>query len=184
MSLTPAQRTTVLTQINQTPEALALKQAGDSFGLAAWLNANSAVDAWRTDVPVTSIIDSIAWDKYTPNDPADDTVTYLNRSLLAQIKQMNLQIMLQGRETLDCSKASIRSGLRDAVIAAPTGASGAPTSPGGASGATTLGVCVRPARRVEEFLAGNPAQTGAVTAVVLTFEGQVDSADAAYFVNN
>ena len=187
MSLTPTQRATVLAAVNANPTALAFKQAGDTYSLRAWLNeqpASGGMSAWRTDAPVAAILDSITWANYTPNDAPDATTIWLNRALASQIKQMNLQIMLQGRASVDASKATFRAGLRDAVIALPTGAGGAVVTAGGASGATTLGVCTRIARRVEAVLAGAAEQTGTVTANLLIFEGSADDADAAWLVNN
>lgn len=184
MALTQTQRTTVLAAVNADAIALAMKQAGDAYSLRLWLNADSAVNVWRTDAPVSAILDSITWANYTPNDAPDATTLWLNRALAAQIKQMNLQIMLQGRATVDASKATLRAGLRDAVIALPTGTAGASTTAGGVSGATTLGACVRPARRVEAFLSTQSATTGSTTANLLAFEGQADDADVSWLVNN
>ena len=182
--LTLAQRNTVRAAVVADQTANGFKQAGDAYSLGLWLNGDSATTVWRTEAPTTAIIDAIAWANYTPNDAPDNTATYTNRALLAQTKQMNLQLMLQGRQSLDCSKANLRSGLRDAVIAVPTGAGGANTSPGGASGVTVLTTCTRLAKRVESILAAGPQTTGTVTANVLTFEGSVDDSDTAWLVSN
>lgn len=184
MPLNSTQRTSVLAVVNADQTALAFKQAGDAFSLKAWLNADSATTVWRTDAPVSAILDSITWSSYTPNDAPDATTLWLNRALASQIKQMNLQIMLQGRSTVDASKTTFRAGLRDAVIALPTGAGGASVAAGGASGATTLGVCTRLAKRVEAALVTAPQNTGTVSASILTFEGQADDSDASWLVNN
>ncbi len=182
--LSLAQRMTVLAAVQADPTANGHRTAGDMFSLLAWLNTPGSVTVWKTNARVDDIIDSITWANYTPNDHADNTTTYLNRTLLSQIKQMNLQLMLQGRQTLDCSKANLRSGLRDAVIQLPTGSGGAMTTAGGASGATTLGVCTRAATRAEGILAAAAQTTGTVVAQILTFEGMVDTSDANWLVNN
>jgi len=182
--LTPQQLSTLKTSVLADPTAAGYRTAGDSYSLKAWLDSASTTSVWRTDAPVAAIIDAINWANYTPNDAADATATYTNRALLAQTKQMNLQLMLQGRQTLDASKANLRAGLRDAVIQVPTGAAGAMTSPGGASGVNVLNVCTRIATRAEAALAGAPTQTGTVTASALTFEGQIDSDSVAWLINN
>lgn len=184
--LNDTQRATFLAAVKADNTANAFRLAGDAYSLRQWANSVPGVSptsVWRTEAPVTAILDSITWSNYTPNDPPDGTTLYLNRSINAQIKQMNLQLMLQGRQTLDCSKANVRAGLRDAVIALPTGAGGAAVAAGGASGATTLAACVRSANRIEAALASGTATTGSTTASLLTFEGGIDDGDAAWIVN-
>lgn len=184
--LTNAQLTTLKAAINGNPTWAAYPQNGDGyFNLAQVLNitASPAFKVWRTDTPVASIIDAINWANYTPNDAiADaDSGDLLQRKngrlLTSQTKQMNLQLMLQGRDKLDCSKATLRAGLRDAVILVPTGAGGANTSPGGASGVNVLNACTRAATEAEKILAGAQETTGTVTANVLGFEGKLTGQD-------
>jgi len=71
----------------------------------------------------------------------------------------------------------LRAGLRDAVIQVPSGIGGAATSPGGAGGATVMGVCVRDATLGEKILAGAQETTGGVSAAVLGYEGALSSDD-------
>ena len=182
--LTSTQLQTLKTAVLADPTAAGYRTAGDSYSLKQWLDGASSTSVWRTDAPVPAIIDAINWANYTPNDAADNTATYTNRALLAQTKQMNLQLMLQGRQTLDASKANLRAGLRDAVTQVPTGAGGAMTSPGGASGVTVLTVCTRTATRCEAALAGSTSTTGTVTAAALTFEGNIDQASVDWLINN
>lgn len=180
MSLTPQQKTTLKAALLAAGgDITAAYNAGASSQVADLCNAasNPAVSVWRTDAPVSAILDAIDFSKYTPNDPTDSTVLYTNRALLAQTKQMNLQLMLQGRESLNCSKANIRASLRDAVIAVPTGVGGAITSPGGANGATVMAACTRAATFAEAALKGASAHTGTVTAFLLDFEGQITVQD-------
>lgn len=186
MPLTTAQKQALKTAINENPVWAAYPQNSDGYAdLAAVLNvtANPSFSVWRSEVPVTNIIDAVTWANYTPNDAVggSDTDPLLSRKigwlLTAQTKQMNLQLMLQGRETLNCSKATLRAGLRDAVILVPTGAGGANTSPGGASGVNVLNACTRNATEGEKILAGAAEQTGTVTANVLGFEGSLSGAD-------
>lgn len=182
MSLNVTQLGVLKAAILADPVLAAFPMNSDgAFSIAAALNLPSspAVDVWRTDAQVAEITDAINWDKYTPTDVADSTALFTNRMLQTQTKQMNLQLMLQGKETLNCSKANIRAGLRDAVIAVPTGASGAVVSPGGSSGATVLAACIRNSLRVEAILAGVDATTGSTTAKLLGYEGAISYQDVA-----
>lgn len=184
--MTPAQITALRTACFAAPTAFAFFAGqGDAAGLRSYLNAASGSSAWRTDAPIVGILDAITWANYTPTDAiaaSDPTLTQqVGRLLTIQTKQMNLQLMLQGRETLNCARPNVRGGLRDAVIQLPSGTNGANTSPGGASGATVLAQCVRPATRAEVMLAANSQAsdtTGTTTARVLTFEGDVSEVEA------
>ena len=153
-----------------------------SYAIAALYNlpAVPTFTVWRTDAQVSAILDAINWSLYTPNDSPDNTATYTNRALNIQTKQMNLQNMVIGRDRLDCSKVNIRAGLRDAVTAIPAGTAGAAVQPGGASGATVLNNCTRPATRLEKLLATasqGSDTTGTVTARVMGYEGFVSYQD-------
>lgn len=186
MALTLAQKQTLKAAIDGNPTWAAYPQNSDGYAdLAAVLNqtASPAFTVWRTDAPVANIIDAVTWANYTPNDAVggSDTDPLLSRKigwlLTAQTKQMNLQLMLQGRDTLNASKATLRAGLRDAVILVPTGVGGANTAPGGASGVNVLTACIRSATEGEKILSGALEQTGTVSANVLGFEGNLSGAD-------
>ncbi|HMZ00124.1 MAG TPA: hypothetical protein PLU79_10770 [Burkholderiaceae bacterium] len=186
MALTSAQLATLKAAIvaNPTMNNQPLTSAG-AQAISVILNeqASPAFPVWRSDASVDAIIDSITWASYTPNDKvgSTDTDPTLSRKigwlLEIQVKQMNLQLMLQGRSSINCGKATLRAGLRDAVIQVPSGASGAGTSPGGANGANVMTTCTRPARLVEKILAGPQETTGTVTANVLGYEGTISSDD-------
>ncbi len=150
-----------------------------AFAIAEALNlpASPSVSVWRPDAPVQAINDAIDWAKFTPADAADGTTIFTNRLLLIQTKQMNLQSMLVGRDTVDASRANVRAGLRDAVINIPAGVGGANVVAGGASGINVMNNCVRPALRIESILSTGQATTGGVTAKIMGFEGQVDYQD-------
>lgn len=176
--MTPAQLATLKADILASPDMASqpMTSAG-AFAIAALYNAASTTDVWRTDAPVQSIYDAIDWSKFTPVDAADGTTIYSNRLLLIQTKQMNLTNILQGRSTVDASKANLRAGLRDAVIALPAGASGASVVAGGAGGVNVLNACVRKATRFEKLFATTQATTGTVTANLLVLEGSVSTDD-------
>jgi len=184
VSLTTQQRATLSAAVHADPTAFAARNLGDTYTLKLWCDSPSTTSVWRTEARVTDIIDSINWAAYTPNDAADNTATYTNRALLAQTKQMNLQLMLQGRDRIDATKANLRAGLRDAVIQIPTGAAGALVASGGASGATTLAACVRFATMAEALFVQAAQTTGSTTASILTFEGGVDPTDVSWLIAN
>lgn len=179
-SLTPAQLVTLKAAIaaDQTLAAQPMSGSG-TMAIVEAMNAAASPDfpVWRTECPAAAIFDAITWDKYTPTDAPDGTAVYTNRLLSVQTKQMNLQNMLTGRTSIDMTKANIRAGLRDAVIALPTGASGAATTAGGVSGATVLTACTRLGRRIEKVLTTGSATTGSTTANLMGYEGAVSVDD-------
>lgn len=191
MSLTSAQLTALKNAIeaNQTWNAYPNNDDGN-FDLAVALNqiASPAFTVWKTNVKTADILDAVDWAKYTPNTTMTDAglATDIDiqritaRANNIQIKQMNLQLMMQGRDTLDTSKPNIRAGLRDAVIGVPTGSAGAGQSPGGVNGSTVLNVCTRSATYGEQILATDSQgsdTTGIVTARVMGFEGNLTASD-------
>jgi hypothetical protein len=178
MSLTTQQLQTLKTAIAADPVLAAKPNNSDgAFDIAAAMNLPVAANVWRTDARVQAINDAINWSLYTPTDTPDGTATWTNRILAIQTKQMNLQLMLQGRDTVDASKANVRAGLRDAVIAVPAGASGAAVSPGGASGVNVMNACIRPGLRIEILLKTGDATTGGVTAAIMGYEGIISYQD-------
>lgn len=175
--LTPTQASTLHAAIfaETDPAFVELRNAGSTGAIAEWYSATANPDflVWRTDAQVSDIINAISLDKYTPNDAPDNTATWTNRALAAQTKQLNLQLLLQGKNAIDASKATVRAGLRDAVISVPTGAAGANTSPGGTSGVNVLTACTRKANRIEKLFSSGSETTGTVTASLLTYEGGI-----------
>lgn len=173
--MTPEQLQTLRADILATPALLALYNAGDRAGIAAVYNApaDPAFLLWREDAPVIDVLDAVDFDKYTPVDPVDGTIIQTNRLLLIQTKQMNLQNMLVGRETVDATKPKVRAALRDAVITLPAGASGASVSAGGASGVNVMTALTRVATRFEKLFSSAAVATGNVSAGVPTLQGSV-----------
>lgn len=176
--LTAQQLQTIKADIAANADMNTLPDNSDgAFEIARLYNLPSTTDVWRTDAPTKAIFDAINWSAYTPTDAPDTSALYTNRILSIQTKQMNLQNMLQGRETIDASKANIRAGLRDAVIALPSGTGGAAVTAGGASGATVLAACIRKATRLEKLLSSGPVTTGSTSANLMGFEGSVSYQD-------
>ena len=177
--MTPAQKATIKADI------LAKQASGQPlFGvtsepaIAEYYNTASGSMAWRTEVPTKVIRAAINFSAYTPNETPDNTATFTNRALVAQTKQMNIQIMLQGLDSVDMSLPQARSDLKDATTLLPTGAGGANVSAGGVAGVNVLTACTRSANRVEVLLANAALdandKTGNVTARTLTFEGSLN----------
>jgi hypothetical protein len=143
--------------------------------IADYYNASpvSQVMGWNTETPTSAIIDAITWTAFTPVDSVDGTTIQTNRIGVIGIKQMNLQNIISGRAIIDASKAGIRAGLRDAVIALPAGTNGANINAGGASGVNVLNACTRLSSRLEIMFASAPVQTGTVSAVNYTVQGKI-----------
>jgi hypothetical protein len=181
MALTTPQITTLKAAIaaNVDPDFVALRDAGATGAMADWYNvAASPVHAvWGTAVSVNAISDAIDFSAMTPNGTPDNTATFTNRTLVAQTKQMNLQLMLQGREVLNCTRARVRSSLLDAVTNLPTGNNGNLVSAGGTDGARVMQALTRPATRGEQLFTNTATTTGTVSAFRLTFEGAITDAD-------
>lgn len=183
MPLTSTQRTTILADIaansdmNTQPATNAGCQA-----IADLYNAPSTTDVWRTDASVTAIVAGIDWTKFVPIDgvPAvnppsgnGEIQQHSSRLLVVRAKQVTLQVALQGRATIDGSRANIRAALLDSVTALPTGSGGALVSAAGVDGADVLLLLTRKATRAEKLFAPSTATTGTVTAGQLVFEGAV-----------
>ena len=191
MPLRTTQLQALKTAINGNPTWDAYPQTSDGYvALAVALNqlANPAFTVWRTEAPTTTVLDAIDFSKYTPSAALDDATvstqliaTQRQAQLLAiQTKQMNLQMMTQGRATLDASKPNIRAGLRDAVIQLPAGSGGAGVTAAGANGVNVLNACTRAATEAEKILATasqGSDTTGGVTARVMGFEGALSGGD-------
>jgi len=166
--LTPAQCTTLKALAMADQTAAALIAAGNDMALADWFNTPTTTWIWRTSVPADEVFDAITWANLTPVDAPDGSATYTNRALLCQAKQINLQIMLQGRERIAGAKATIRSGLSDALLNVPSGAGGALQSAGWAA---VKGVLSRFATRAEAALATGLGTQAAPSTPA--FDGQI-----------
>lgn len=103
---------------------------GATGAIAEYLRSYSTFVVWRTITPVSDISDAITWANMTPTDAPDGTATYTNRALFSQAKQISLQTMVQGQQSISSAKANVRAGLQDALTNLPTGAGGASQSAG------------------------------------------------------
>lgn len=183
MALTTAQLQTLKAAIaaNTDPTFVPLRQTGATGAMADYYNqiASPAHVVWQTAARVNDINDAIDFSAFTPNGTPDNTATFTNRALAAQCKQMNLQLMLQGRETLNCSTARVRASLLDAVTNLPTGAGGAIVSAGGTGGDRVMNALTRNATRGEQLFTNSATTTGNISANRLTFEGPISPDDVA-----
>lgn len=170
--LTPAQCLTLKNLALADQTAAALIAAGNDIGLADWFNQPTTTYIWRTSVPTDEVFDAIAWANLTPIDVPDGSAAYTNRALLCQAKQINLQILLQGRERIAGAKATVRAGLSDALLNVPSGVAGATQGAGWAAVKTVLS---RLATRAEAVLAsGTGTQASPANPA---FDGMVSSND-------
>lgn len=187
MPLTAAQSAALRADIAADPVLSLLPKEGDSsYTIADAYNALAAPDfmVWRPDVPVRALIDTFNFAAFTPTDTVPESNVdqaslqrFLARILVIQTKQMNLQLMLQGRETLDATLANVRAGLRDALIQVPAGVNGASVVVAGSSAVTALTACTRRATRAEKLFATSTATTGTVTAAIMGYVGNISPAD-------
>jgi hypothetical protein len=136
--------------------------------------ANPAWYVWKVSSSADDIYDAITWANMTPADAPDGTALYTNRALLCQAKQINLQILLQGKQTLLTSKLKIRQALTDALQNVPAGAGGALLDAGWAAVKQTL---YRQATTVEKLLSSGTGTTG--VPANLDYDGSVSIEEVA-----
>lgn len=175
--MTPAQYSALKVVALADSTAANLLTIGDDPGLAEWFNLNSTTYVWRTNALSDEVLDAITWANLTPADTPDGTATYTNRALICQAKQINLQIMLQGKERINGGKASIRAGLSDALLNVPSAAGGATQSAGWAA---VKGVLTRFATKAEApFAIVKAVGAGTIASpYTLDWEGRISIDDA------
>lgn len=160
------------------PQLVEWRDTGNNGGMALWLNeiATPAFIVWRSSVPTSEIFAAITFSSMTPVDTPDSTATYTNRALMCQAKQINLQTMLIGRDTLPTNKATIRAALQDALTNVPAGAGGTTLDAGWLGAGKVRLTIQRTVTRAERiFATGTGSQA---TPGDLVFEGAVSSEDA------
>ncbi len=177
MALTPAQQTTLGAAIAAETNAtfVALRQVRNEEGMAAWLNADTspAWYAWRPVTPTAEVLNSITWSSLTPADTADGTSQFTNRALACQAKQLNLQIILQGQQSVSTGKLNVRQGLSDALLNVPSGAGGALVDAGWAGTGKVKATITRVVTRGERIFASGTGTTGVPGD--MTFEGRLNA---------
>lgn len=176
--MTPAQLSTLKAAIaaETNPEFVLLRNSGATGAMADWYNGESTVYAWRPTASADDIVNTITWASLTPTDPASGTAIALERAYICQGKQLNLQIMLQGRVTpVPTGKNNIRQALSDALQNVPAGTAGALLDAGWIGANRVKAAITRLATRCEAlFASGNGTEASPST---LTFEGGVRNED-------
>ena len=176
--MTPQQLTTLKAAIaaETNPEFVLLRNSGATGAMADWYNGNSTFYAWRPTTSADDIVNAISWSSLTPTDPASGTAAALVRAVICQGKQLNLQILLQGRQSpVPTGKNDIRKALSDALQNVPAGTAGALLDAGCLGNNKVKAAITRPATRGEKLFAGGTgteAQPGS-----LAFEGGVSNED-------
>lgn len=151
--LTTTQLATIRTYVEADPVLSVLPKDGNGFtAVMNSLNMHPSADffAWNDVTFVSDIYDAIVWGNLTPAQAVDETAAYTNRALVCQAKQINLQIMLQGKEYINAEKANLRNGLQDALTALPSKVDG--TTQGAGWAAVQL-VLQRKANLLEKIFA-------------------------------
>lgn len=149
--------------------------------LSRLLNLPSTFVVWRLSTSADDISEAILWERLTPVDVPDGSAIQTNRLLLCQAKQMNLQVLLQGRVTVATGRSQIRTGFSDALTNVPSGVGGQTQDAGWIGASRVKATITRFATAAERVFA-----TGAGTAGVpgvLGFEGTVSIDDIGKMMN-
>lgn len=180
--MTPAQISTLRADIlaQTDPAFVALRNAGESGQITDFYNAmiTPATYCWRATTPVDEIFDGVTWANLTPNavppTVAADAEVFTARALKAQAKQLNLQIMLQGRQALTTGKVKIRDGLQDALTGLPTAIDGSDMAAGWPA---VKAIITRTITRAERLFATGTTFTQANPGTLGAWEGMVSNDD-------
>lgn len=137
-----------------------------NYDIAAAYNLAATPDyfVWSNSVAVDVIYDNIVWANLTPTDAPDTTQQWLNRAMMCQGKQFNLQTMLQGKSFFDAGRATFRAGLQDALTNVPSGAAGATVSAGWVPVKAAI---TRKATRIEKLFASGSGSTGTPSTLIV-----------------
>lgn len=177
--MTPAQLQTFKAAILADSNLTALVATGQTGAIAQYYQADSTFYVWRGLTSASDILDAITWANLTPVDSPDNTATFTNRALICQAKQLNLQILLQGREQVSTGKANVRSGLSDALQNVPAGASGALLDAGWAGAAKVKAAITRLANKLERLFATGTGTTANPGNLVVELFPQISDVDQA-----
>lgn len=158
--MTPEQIVTLRAACFADPTAAAFFPPRDNVGLCTYLNQNSAFIVWRSTTSAPDIMDAINWANFTPSDVPTGDAAALQREYRCQGKQLNLQILLQGREVLPTGRANIRAGLSDALLNVPAGTGGAMLDAGWLGAGKVKAAISRAANRAEAVFASGTGTAG------------------------
>ena len=175
--MTPAQLTTLKAAILASQDAAVQSAAAtrNDTELARLLNLPSTFYVWRSTTPADEVADAILWDRLTPADTPDGSAIQTNRLLLCQAKQMNLQVLLQGRDSIGTGRTNLRAGLSDALLNVPSGVGGATQDAGWLGAGRVKATIARLATVAEKVFATGTGTSG--TPGVLVLEGSIGISD-------
>lgn len=165
MTLSTAQRATLLTAVKADPVAGPMRLAGDTFSLLAWCNAASATQAWRTNVTGGEVYD------------AHKPVEYIARTAA---ERSAFDLMAQMSRVHDFGVAAKRNGVADIFSGATNNTSRTAIFSAAQEAATNAQLALGGAN-VSVGGTTNMAET--VTAFKRNFTGQVDQADVNFLVS-
>lgn len=174
MSLTTAQKISLLAAINaDNTMSVIPKNSDGAYAIANLLNldAPTVYIVWRPTTHASDIMDAITWAALTPNDALSTT----NQVLICQAKQLNLQILLQGRDTIATGKTNVRGGLSDALLNVPSGNSGNVQDAGWLGTGKVKATISRQASVVEKLFAVGAGTAGTPSSLVV--EGPISPQD-------
>ena len=176
--MTPQQLATLKAHIaaNQDPLVISAATTGNDTELARLYNLPSTFYVWRSTTPADEIADAILWDRLTPVDTPDGSAIQTNRLLLCQAKQMNLQVLLQGRDSIGTGRSNLRSGLSDALLNVPSGVGGA-TQDAGWIGAGRVKATITRLATIAERAFATGTGTAATPGVLGSFENSLTISD-------
>jgi hypothetical protein len=175
--MTPSQITTLRAAVFADAPAAALLAAGNLPGLLSWCNGASSFVVWRSTTPAADIMDAITWASMTPTDTPDGGPAALQREYRCQGKQLNLQIMLQGRELVPTGRANVRAGLSDALLNVPAGAGGAMLDAGWLGAGKVKAAISRSASNAEKVFASGTG-TASAPGLLGELDGDVSEYEA------
>jgi hypothetical protein len=172
MSLTPEQINALRPVVAAEPSLSQAILTGNDAAIRDWLNSSvSSYFVWRPVTPADVVYDAIIWDRLTATDTPDGTTIQTNRELRCQAKQINLQILLQGRDYIATGRPNVRGGLSDALANVPSGANGATQDAGWLGAGRVKAVITRNATQAEKALTAGAGTVG--NPATLVFEGEV-----------
>lgn len=169
------------------PAFVAARAAGATGVMAEYFRtpATPAFYVWKSSVETESIFEAIDWAKLTVVDLASAAdsqqvaAAQTNWHLACQGKQINLQIVLQGRQTINATKLKTRQMLIDALQNLPSGAGGVLQDAGWTNVKQQL---YRAVNRGERIFATGTGTTGVPG--LANYEGEISSDDIATAVSN
>lgn len=143
--------------------------------------ASPAFYVWRSSASADEVVDAILWDRMTPIDTPDGSAIQTNRLLLCQAKQMNLQVLLQGRDTINTGRANLRALLSDALLNVPSGVAGVTQDAGWVGAGRVKATITRTVTRAERLFSTGTGSVG--TPGSLGFEGSITTSDISAMLN-